>query len=789
MNYRKAARIFQKKCFLLRTLGWITLLTSLGSLAAPAKANNSVNENRLCDVLSIRPNESIQFSEPLIENISLVENSFNIANAGERIILSYEISEPSLYHNEVHPDFRVFRDGIDAIIAPYLGQAVSPARLKAIQDEITLLYLRDGYVTSRAESLSIQDDGTLVIDIVEGFICEVRVGTQNIPFSTAQTTQLGRRIFDRLESVLQNPDGSPAQPVNFSQLERRIQSLAQNQQFEPGQTISGLQVPTENFLDRYNRYVEYIRLSSPNEQIRQERILSGLQALLDSDRSDIAVSGASILEIGVEFREVVENPDGRVSEARFDASIPAIENRRLNEFGDYFGQEFDRQLVDPASIRFALHSLEVQEPAIRAAVVYIDSDEERVFTRVETAQGRRIEIENITQFDREIPEDEFEFSEDSGQAEPKPDDEDESEEDDPSSTTVERDELVLEVENFWREIQKPNSDNYLQYSERLYDLLIRPVEVELEAQDIEVNTLLFVMENGLRLLPVTALYDSKTGEYLAEKYNIGVIPNFRSLDLRPADLARADILALGVSEFGESDLYPPLSAVPLELELINRIWRNSAGRSQTFLNEESTLANLRRERREHPFQIVHLATHASFRRGEPGDSSIQLWDTTLPLNELQVATLNWNKPPVDLLVLSACQTALGDEDAELGFAGLSLQSEVKSILASLWYVNDLASVIYMTEFYRNLKSGVTKAEAVRNTQMAMLNEQRLTQNLREIEIVINALLAENRRLDSLTETEEQGLRRMLSQLNDSEIAERLTHPFYWSAYTLIGSPW
>ena len=782
--------IFPKKYsfFTFIVLGLIAFLISIGSVYAPAKARTYVNSHRSCEV-------SIQSNELQTEDIS------NFANQREGIILDYKVDESSLYTDESNPQFR---NRVDAIIAPYLGEMVSSANLTAIQDEITLLYLRDGYVTSRAENLSIRNDGILVVKVIEGFICEVSVRSQdNSLFSAAEMTPLGRLVLSYLEPILRNSDGTPKRPINLSQVERRIRALSRDERFEPGQLMSRLQVPVENFLDRY------IRLSPLLSQVgqpEQGQTSSVFQTLLETDRSDIAAPGASILEISVEVKkEVVEDSDedsssDDLSRVRLNSSIPALENRRLNEFRGYFGRSFDRQMVDPAAIRFALHSLELQEPAIRAAVVYVASDRERVFIRVETSQGRTIEIEDITQFEREAPDDEFTFDSNRGGQVSRRREESEENTASPENTsqlkpgkTVERDELVEQVENLWKEIQKPNSDNYLRSSAQLYDLLIRPVEQELEAQEIEVNTLLFVMENGLRFLPAAALYDSETNKYLAEKYKISVIPNFRSLDLRPADLTQADVLAMGISEFSESDTYAPLSAVPLELELLDRTWRHSSGSSKIFRNESSTLVNLRNARREHPFQIIHLATHANFRPGKPGDSSIQLWDTPLPLNELQVATLNWNKPPVDLLVLSACQTALGDEAAELGFAGLSLQAEVKSILASLWYVNDLASLIYMMEFYRNLAAGVTKAEAVQNTQMAMLDKQRLTQNLRELKIVINSLLADSRRFESLTETETQGLEKIYRQLNEedkiAEVAEQFTHPFYWSAYTLVGSPW
>lgn len=83
--------------------------------------------------------------------------------------------------------------------------------------------------------------------------------------------------------------------------------------------------------------------------------------------------------------------------------------------------------------------------------------------------------------------------------------------------------------------------------------------------------------------------------------------------------------------------------------------------------------------------------------GAPGNSYIQLWDRYLHLDELR--QLGWNDPPVQLLVLSACRTALGDEQAELGFSGFAVQAGVKSVMGSFWYVSDEGTVGLMTEFY------------------------------------------------------------------------------------------
>jgi CHAT domain-containing protein len=130
--------------------------------------------------------------------------------------------------------------------------------------------------------------------------------------------------------------------------------------------------------------------------------------------------------------------------------------------------------------------------------------------------------------------------------------------------------------------------------------------------------------------------------------------------------------------------------------------------------------------------------------------------------------MRWNKPPAELLVLSACQTAVGDQDVELGFAGLAIQSGVKSALASLWYISDRGTLALMSEFYQQLKTASTKAEALQKAQVAMIQGK---VRLQQGELLISR--GEVALPPSLV----------------SNTEEDLSHPYYWSGFTLIGNPW
>jgi len=296
---------------------------------------------------------------------------------------------------------------------------------------------------------------------------------------------------------------------------------------------------------------------------------------------------------------------------------------------------------------------------------------------------------------------------------------------------------------------------YLPAAQQLYQWLISPLEEELERR--EINNLVFIMDQGLRSLPMAVLHDGNG--FIIERYSVGFMPSLSLTDTRYVDVTNLQVLAMGASEFTDQN---PLPAVPVELDAIaDKLWQ---GRS--FLNSTFTPDILKQARANQPFGIVHLATHGEFKPGKPENSYIQFWNQKLPLD--QIRELGLNNPPVELMVLSACRTALGDEEAELGFTGLAVQAGVKSALGSLWYVSDEGTLGLMMGFYEQLKQAPIKAEALRQAQLAMIQGK---VRLEKGQIVTpNGIFP---------------LPPQLAELPDKE----LTHPYYWSAFTLVGSPW
>ncbi|EDX75594.1 filamentous haemagglutinin family N-terminal domain protein [Coleofasciculus chthonoplastes PCC 7420] len=296
---------------------------------------------------------------------------------------------------------------------------------------------------------------------------------------------------------------------------------------------------------------------------------------------------------------------------------------------------------------------------------------------------------------------------------------------------------------------------YLPVSQQLYQWLIAPLEAELASR--EINNLAFVVDVGLRSLPMAVLHDGNG--FILERYSIGLMPSLSLTDTRYVDVRNLEVLAMGASEFQDQN---PLPAVPIELATItDKLWQG-----ESFLNYTFTPQRLKTVRNRTPFGILHLATHGEFKSGKPENSYIQFWDTRLSLN--QIRELGLSNPPVELMVLSACRTALGNEEAELGFTGLAVQAGVKSALGSLWYVSDDATLGLMTTFYSQLKEVPIKAEALRQAQLAMIRG--------EVRIENGQLVTPNYTIP---------LPPQLADLPDRE----LTHPYYWSAFTLVGSPW
>ncbi|NET11119.1 MAG: CHAT domain-containing protein [Symploca sp. SIO2B6] len=252
----------------------------------------------------------------------------------------------------------------------------------------------------------------------------------------------------------------------------------------------------------------------------------------------------------------------------------------------------------------------------------------------------------------------------------------------------------------------------------LYDQLIRPFLPDLDQANIK--TLVFVQDGPFRSVPMAALYDGE--HYLIEHYAIATTP---SLSLTPVDpLPKRDnlrALALGVSQRTTVDgrNWAALNGVRRELD---QIAKHLPG-SRRLLNANFTRDRLRQELQTNAYSILHVATHGEF-GAEPEDTFLVTGDAQkLTIGELDSAIRQaGGTREIDLLILTACKTAIGDNRSALGLAGVAVQAGARSAIASLWSINDNSTAQIMDELYQQLSdSTLTTAEVLQSAQLTLLH--------------------------------------------------------------------
>ncbi|WP_068972683.1 CHAT domain-containing protein [Calothrix sp. PCC 6303] len=253
--------------------------------------------------------------------------------------------------------------------------------------------------------------------------------------------------------------------------------------------------------------------------------------------------------------------------------------------------------------------------------------------------------------------------------------------------------------------------------QKMYDLIIRPAAPELAASKVE--TLVLVLDGSLRSIPISALHDGE--KYLIEKYSIALTPGLQLLAPRSPKQEKLGALVGGLSASRLN-----FSSLPSVIKEVKQI--ESEIPSKILLNDKFTKAAFQAQVASAPFPVVHLATHAQF-SSQAEKTFILTWDEKINVKDLssvlQTVELSRSKS-LELLVLSACQTASGDARSALGLAGVAVRSGARSTIATLWRVNDEASATLMSKFYEELsesrKSRVSKAEALRRAQLSVLND-------------------------------------------------------------------
>ncbi|MGI0489999.1 CHAT domain-containing protein [Pantanalinema rosaneae CENA516] len=271
-------------------------------------------------------------------------------------------------------------------------------------------------------------------------------------------------------------------------------------------------------------------------------------------------------------------------------------------------------------------------------------------------------------------------------------------------------------------IKSPNAEAEIrQLSSQIYDWLIRPIAADLA----QVDTLVFVPDGALRNIPMGVLYDGK--QYLIETQAIALNAGLQLIDPKP--LARTPLKALTAGLSDPPPGFETLGKLPAIADEINSI--TAAGVSTTtLLNAEFTRQALETQINAAPFNVIHLATHGQFssRQSETfilaadGPINVSQFDRLLKSREFT------RSEAVELLVMSACESAAGDDRATLGLAGAALRAGARSTMASLWQIDDRATATLVKQFYQELTNPeLTKAEALRRAQVALLKQDGYSQ--------------------------------------------------------------
>jgi CHAT domain-containing protein/Tfp pilus assembly protein PilF len=276
--------------------------------------------------------------------------------------------------------------------------------------------------------------------------------------------------------------------------------------------------------------------------------------------------------------------------------------------------------------------------------------------------------------------------------------------------------LTAAVRDFRQKIEVFDpAEGYMPQARRLYDWLFAPLEDSLQREDV--HLLVIVPDGPLRTIPISALHDGK--KFLIEKYAIVTTPGLTLTSAHPLSRVDVKVLASGLTEAAQG--FSSLPNVAAELESIQSVFPTTRIQDRSFKT-----ANVEQEVSQGAFSIVHFATHGHF-DSDYSKSFLVTYDGKITMDGLQdsVSGRRYIKEPLELLVLSACETATGNDRAALGLAGVGLKAGARSVVASLWSISDESTAMLVSEFYDQLKDmNNTRAEALRAAQLTLLKQQR-----------------------------------------------------------------
>ena len=301
------------------------------------------------------------------------------------------------------------------------------------------------------------------------------------------------------------------------------------------------------------------------------------------------------------------------------------------------------------------------------------------------------------------------------------------------STAIAQTELENEIADLRYNLPIRSRRSYQTSASKLYDWLIRPAIPDLVKH--EIATLVFVPDGSLRNIPLAALFDGE--QYLVEQYNISLTPGLQLLPSTPLEEVEMKTLAAGITQQRRG--LSSLEYVNNELEDIHNKTNSTILRDHEFTKEA-----LQKNIESSNYPIVHIATHGKF-SSKLEETFLLAWDSNIDIKQLnniiKNSDLNEEKT-LELLVLSACETAQGDNRAALGLAGMAVRAGARTTLATLWTVSDESTALAMNSFYQQITQAninSTKAQALRQAQLELIK------------------------------------------------SDQFSHPFYWAPFVMIGN--
>lgn len=282
---------------------------------------------------------------------------------------------------------------------------------------------------------------------------------------------------------------------------------------------------------------------------------------------------------------------------------------------------------------------------------------------------------------------------------------------------VDQTQLIAQLRRYRIALQQADSGHHLRYGKTLYQWLVAPYQSLLQQQ--QVDTLVFVMDGALRTIPMAALHDGE--RYLVDRYALATSVGLDLVQPEPLNRGRLRMLMAGISEPLQG--FPALPYVPEEFDSLKRMFGG-----EVLLDKGFKLGRFRTALDDEQPSLVHLATHAKF--SSDADSSFLLaYDGRITMDRMAdyIGQRKRQQAPLELLVLSACDTAIGDDRAALGLAGVGVKAGARSAVGSLWSIPDSATYELMSRFYRQLKQpNVSRAQALQRAQQSLHDDERFS---------------------------------------------------------------